>query len=66
MIGPLVGAAAFHSIRDFVMPLTDYWRLLLGLAIIAIVLAFPRGIVGGVIDLRSRFGLATARERAPA
>ena len=28
VIGPLVGAAAFHSIRDFVMPLTDYWRLL--------------------------------------
>ena len=47
VIGPLVGAAAFHSIRDFVMPLTDYWRLLLGLAIIAIVLVFPRGIVGG-------------------
>ena len=23
VIGPLVGAAAFHSIRDFVMPLTD-------------------------------------------
>ena len=41
VIGPLVGAAAFHSIRDFVMPLTDYWRLLLGLAIIAIVLVVP-------------------------
>jgi ABC-type branched-subunit amino acid transport system permease subunit len=80
VIGPLVGAAAFHSIRDFVMlggvqhaiaslvgpaafqivrdyvvPLADQWRLLLGLAIIAIVLAFPRGIVGGLIDLRARF-----------
>ena len=48
VMGPLVGAAAFHSIKDFVMPLTFYWRLLLGLAIIAIVLVFPRGIVGGV------------------
>ncbi len=46
VIGPLVGAAAFHSIRDFVMPLTDHWRLLLGLAIIAIVLVFPRGSSG--------------------
>jgi branched-chain amino acid transport system permease protein len=68
VIGPLVGAAVFHSIRDFVMPLTDYWRALLGLAIIAIVLAFPRGIVGGAMDLRSRFGLGPAapRERAAA
>ena len=36
------------------MPLTVYWRLLLGLAIIAIVLVFPRGIVGGVRRLRAR------------
>ena len=54
--GPLVGAAAFHSIRDVLMPLTDHWRLLLGLAIIAIVLAMPRGIVGGVLILRARLG----------
>ena len=54
--GPLVGAAAFHSIRDVLMPLTDHWRLLLGLAIIAIVLAMPRGIVGGALILRARLG----------
>jgi branched-chain amino acid transport system permease protein len=60
VIGPLVGAAAFHSIRDFVMPLTDHWRLLLGLAIIAIVLVFPRGLVGATIELRARLG---ARDR---
>ena len=54
--GPLVGAAAFHSIRDVLMPLTDHWRLLLGLAIIAIVLAMPRGIVGGALIVRARLG----------
>jgi branched-chain amino acid transport system permease protein len=66
VVGPLVGAAAFHSIKDFVMPLTFYWRLLLGLAIIAIVLIFPRGVVGGVESLRSlyaRSGGKDARER---
>jgi branched-chain amino acid transport system permease protein len=52
--GPLVGAAFFHSIKDFFLPLTDFWRLFVGLAIIAIVLAFPRGIVGGFADLRIR------------
>ena len=70
VIGPLVGAAAFHSIRDLLMPLTDHWRLLLGLTIIAIVLAVPRGIVGGTMHLRSRLGwddtVARARARAPA
>jgi len=68
VMGPLVGAAAFHSIKDFVMPLTFYWRLLLGLSIIAIVLVFPRGIVGGVDDARAlwaRFS-STQRKRAAA
>jgi branched-chain amino acid transport system permease protein len=53
VLGPVVGAAAFHSIRDFFLPLTDLWRMSLGLAIIAIVLAFPRGIVGGVEAARA-------------
>ncbi len=52
--GPLVGAAFFHSLQDFFLPLTDFWRFFVGLAIIVIVLAFPRGIVGGVAGLRSR------------
>ena len=64
VIGPLVGAAAFHSIRDFVMPLTDYWRLLLGLAIIAIVLVFPRGIVGGVDGACGRRSARLVRGRS--
>src|SRR5262245_37872451 len=62
--GPLVGAAAFHSIRDVLMPLTDHWRLLLGLAIIAIVLAMPRGIVGAALMLRARLGWDDARGQA--
>jgi len=70
VIGPLVGAAAFHSVRDLLMPLTDHWRLLLGLAIIAIVLMVPRGIVGGALLLRTRLGWDDAatrtRARAPA
>ncbi len=60
VIGPLVGAAAFHTAKDFFMPLTDYWRLLLGLAIIAMVLAAPQGLAGGWARLRSRFSGAPA------
>ncbi|MGO4706256.1 ABC transporter permease [Microvirga sp. 2MCAF38] len=44
--GPLAGAAVLHTLRDQIMPLTAYWRLLLGLSIIAMVLLFPRGLVG--------------------
>ena len=49
--GPLVGAGLFHAIKDSVMPLTDHWRLLLGAAIIALVLAFPGGVVGGLAGI---------------
>jgi branched-chain amino acid transport system permease protein len=46
--GPLVGAGVLHALRDQIMPLTSLWRLLLGLSIIAMVLIFPRGLVGTV------------------
>jgi branched-chain amino acid transport system permease protein len=47
-MGPLVGAAAFHAVKDFFMPLTDFWRFFLGLTIIGMVLVFPRGIAGSL------------------
>lgn len=54
VMGPLVGAAFFHSVKDFFMPLTDYWRFFLGLSIIVMVLAFPRGLVGAADGLKAR------------
>ncbi len=53
--GALVGAAALHVLRDFVLPLTDMWRMLLGALIIGIVLVAPQGIVGGVLRWAPRF-----------
>ena len=52
--GALVGAAAFHSIKDYVMPLTQYWRAAMGLTIIALVLAFPGGLAGVLQPLVQR------------
>jgi branched-chain amino acid transport system permease protein len=46
LAGPFAGAAVLHSLRDLIMPLTGLWRLMLGLSIIAMVLLFPRGLVG--------------------
>ncbi|MCA0316853.1 MAG: ABC transporter permease [Proteobacteria bacterium] len=67
VMGALVGAAAFHSVKDFFMPLTDFWRFFLGSSIILIVLLFPRGIVGAVDTFRERFGdrSAAAGAKAP-
>ncbi|MFN6954042.1 MAG: ABC transporter permease [Acetobacteraceae bacterium] len=44
--GPLVGAVALHGLKDAVMPLTDLWRLILGVAILLLVVVFPRGLAG--------------------
>ncbi|HEV2559464.1 MAG TPA: ABC transporter permease [Microvirga sp.] len=52
LTGPLAGAAFLHVLRDQIMPLTELWRLMLGLSIIAIVLLFPRGLVGTVAAWR--------------
>jgi len=46
--GPVVGAAAFTWLQDTIARNTDYWRALLGITILFIVLAFPQGIVGGL------------------
>jgi branched-chain amino acid transport system permease protein len=52
--GPWVGAAAFTWLQDTVARETDYWRAVLGAIVLALVLAFPQGIVGGVRALAER------------
>ncbi|MEO8345021.1 MAG: ABC transporter permease [Betaproteobacteria bacterium] len=49
LFGPLLGAAAFTWLSDTLPRLTEYWRALLGVLILVIVLAFPMGI-GGAFD----------------
>ena len=52
LTGPVAGAAVFVWLQDVIARNTDYWRAILGAAILAIVLAFPDGIAGA---LRARF-----------
>ena len=54
LTGPVVGASVFAVLQDSIMRQTDYWRALLGLIILLLVLAFPGGIVGGIAKLLSR------------
>jgi branched-chain amino acid transport system permease protein len=55
LTGPIMGAALLTWLQDAVARHTEYWRGLLGLVIIALVLLFPQGIAG---FLRQRFKAA--------
>jgi branched-chain amino acid transport system permease protein len=54
--GPIVGAAMFTWLQDTIMRQTPFWRGLLGLVILVLVLAFPRGIVGALANRFVRKG----------
>lgn len=59
--GGVVGGAVFESVKD-VLTRFEYWRLALGLTIIAVVILAPEGIVGSLRRLGERFGLLRAPE----
>jgi len=48
LTGPIVGASVFAVLQDTVMRQTAFWRGLLGVVILMLVLAFPSGIVGAI------------------
>jgi ABC-type branched-subunit amino acid transport system permease subunit len=54
--GPIVGAAMFTWLQDTIMRQTPFWRGLLGLVILLLVLAFPGGIVGALANWFPRKG----------
>ena len=60
MAGAVVGAVTLHALKSTFIAVTDYWRLFTGLAILALVLLLPRGIMGALqrLSQRLRSGLA--------
>jgi len=44
--GPLIGAFTFIFLKSELMGITQYWRFWLGVILVAIVVLFPRGLVG--------------------
>ncbi|HEX2517934.1 MAG TPA: ABC transporter permease [Castellaniella sp.] len=54
LMGPVVGAAVFHLLQDYVMGATPYWHALFGGVILVLVLLAPHGIVGSLGDLAGR------------
>ncbi|MBI3453274.1 MAG: ABC transporter permease [Rhodospirillales bacterium] len=52
--GPVIGAIVYTGLGEQLVRFTDYWRLAMGVAIIALVLAFPEGIAGFAARLADR------------
>jgi branched-chain amino acid transport system permease protein len=48
LTGPIAGATIFTMLQDSVMRQTEYWRALLGVIILTLVLLFPGGIAGAL------------------
>jgi branched-chain amino acid transport system permease protein len=54
LAGPLLGAAAFTLLQDVLVRQTEYWRAVMGAAILLIVVAAPAGIGGLARLVRGR------------
>jgi branched-chain amino acid transport system permease protein len=48
LIGPVVGAAVFIGLQDWITRATAYWQAVLGTAVIMLTVLFPQGIVGSL------------------
>jgi branched-chain amino acid transport system permease protein len=44
--GPLIGAAIFVALQDYVSSQTENWMSFIGFFFIVVVLFFPRGVMG--------------------
>ena len=44
--GPLIGAAIFIYIKDYISTMTEHWEIYLGLVVIFLVLFMPKGVAG--------------------
>lgn len=48
--GPLVGAFSYTFLKSQLMSVTEYWRFVMGVILVLIVVLFPRGLVGVAQD----------------
>jgi branched-chain amino acid transport system permease protein len=52
--GPLVGAVVYLGLKEIIVRYTEYWLLVFGLVLLAMVLAFRGGLVGAALELWAR------------
>lgn len=61
-LGPVLGAGVVWIIRSMVSSYTEYWNLILGILVIAVVLLAPEGIAGYLAQLKERYGILKVRK----
>jgi branched-chain amino acid transport system permease protein len=52
--GPAIGALVFVLLQDFVMSVTQYWRFVMGVVLVFLVVFMPRGLSGTIEALMKR------------
>ena len=52
LTGPIAGGAVYSVLKTELISLTNYWRAILGLIIVLLVLLFPQGLAGAAARLR--------------
>lgn len=68
--GPIVGALVFFFTREWLTGITDHWLAILGISLIVIMVAWPKGLSGGVghvltrLRRRSKPAVADLRRKA--
>jgi branched-chain amino acid transport system permease protein len=53
-LGPAVGAAVFFVLEHYITSYTENWMIFLGAILIALVLVFPRGVLGTIVHVLTR------------
>ena len=46
--GPILGGVAYNYLETYVIKTTEYWQMLLGIILVALVLVMPQGIIGAL------------------
>ncbi|HWE26178.1 MAG TPA: branched-chain amino acid ABC transporter permease [Myxococcales bacterium] len=62
--GPMVGALVYLGMKEIIVRFTEYWLLVFGLVLLAIVLSFRGGLLGFAEELRERRPWFKARPRS--
>lgn len=53
-LGPAVGAAIFFALEHFITAYTTNWMIFLGLILVVLVLLFPQGVLGSILDFLAK------------
>jgi branched-chain amino acid transport system permease protein len=62
--GPIVGAFLFLVIKDIIVRFTEYWLIVFGVIVVALVMGFPEGVMSIFGKARRRPRVANAEQTA--